>query len=310
MVKKEEFYYDSADKKTKIHAIKWYPENEKIIASVQISHGMLEFIDRYDEFARVLAEKGYLVSGNDHLGHGNSILTEVDKGFFCEEKGNQVVLEDIYKLMEIVKKEHPNVPYLVLGHSMGSFLIRQFITIYSEEVQGAIIVGTGYQPYALVKTGQLITGLMTIFKGWRYRSNFVNNLAIGKNNKKFEPSRTSCDWLSRDEKVVDAYINDQRTNFVFTLNAFYNMFKGILCLYKKRNLGLITKDLPILILSGEEDPVGDFGKAAVKLYDSFKELGMNKVTMKLYEDARHELLNETNRNKVYEDILEWIQNAV
>jgi len=310
MVKKEEFYYDSADKKTKIHAIKWYPENKKIIAIIQISHGMLEFIDRYDEFAKVLAEKGYLVVGNDHLGHGNSILTEWDMGFFCEEKGNQVVLEDIYKLMEIMKKEHPNVTYLVLGHSMGSFLIRQFITIYSEEVQGAIIVGTGYQPYALVKAGQLITSLMAIFKGWRYRSKFVNNLAIGNNNKKFEPSRTSCDWLSRDEKIVDAYVNDQRINFVFTLNAFYNMFKGILYLYKKENLKHMIRDLPILILSGEEDPVGDFGKAAVKVYDSFKKLGMNKVSMKLYEGARHEVLNEINRNKVYEDILKWVQNAI
>lgn len=310
MAKKEEFYYDSADKKTKIYAIKWYPENKKITAIIQITHGMLEFIDRYDEFANTLAENGILVAGNDHLGHGNSVLTEDDIGFFCEEKGNQVVLEDIHKLMEIVKKENPDVPYLVLGHSMGSFLIRQFITIYGVSIQGAIIIGTGYQPYVLVKTGKLITSVMSIIKGNRYRSNFVNNLAIGNNNKKFEPSRTSCDWLSRDEKIVDNYINDKRTNFVFTLNAYNNMFKGILYLYKKGNLKHIPKDLPILILSGKEDPVGDFGKAAVKVYNSYKELGMNKVSMKLYEGARHEVLNELDRNKVYEDILKWIQNAI
>lgn len=309
MVKKEEFYYDSADKKTKIHAIKWVPE-VKIKAVLQITHGMLEHIDRYNEFANALAAKGILVAGNDHLGHGSSLLTENDRGFFSECEGNKVVIEDIHKLMELIKKQHGDVPYFLLGHSMGSFLIRQYITIYNQGIDGAIIVGTGHQPYALLKSGLLITKIIAAFKGWRYRSKFVNNLAIGNNNKHFEPSRTNVDWLSKDEIIVDAYKNDKRINFIFTLNSYYNMFKGMICLYDNNNLKKMPKELPIIFLSGEQDPVGNFGKDVVKLHNNFKNLGMKDVSFKLYKDDRHEIINELDRETVYRDIENWILQRI
>jgi alpha-beta hydrolase superfamily lysophospholipase len=310
MVKKEEFYYDSRDKKTKIHGIKWIPVNQEIRIILQIVHGMLEHIDRYDDFANYLAENGILVVGNDHLGHGSSLAKEEDRGFFSEKDGNKVVMEDIFTLMNIIKSEYSNVPYFMLGHSMGSFLLRQYITIYEKTIDGAIIVGTGFQPYILVKSGEIITRLIAVFKGWGYRSKFVNNLAIGGNNKKFEPGNTDVDWLSRDEKIVDGYINDKRIDFIFTLNAYYNMFKGMLSLYDNSNLSKIDKNLPIILLSGEDDPVGNFGKDVIKAYNGYKNIGMRDVSYKLYKNYRHEIINELDRKVVYEDILNWIEERI
>lgn len=305
MVKKEEFYYDSSDKTTKIHGVKWIPDGE-VKGILQISHGMLEHMDRYNEFAVYLASNVILVAGNDHLGHGYSLTNEENRGYFCQDNGNKTVIEDMHKLRKIIETEFKHKPYFFLGHSMGSFLLRQYITIYNEGLHGAIIMGTGNQPYALLKSGIIITRLIALFKGWRYRSSFVNKLAIGNNNKKFEPARTSVDWLSKDEKRVDDYIRDKRIDFVFTLNAFYNMFKGMESLYNKNNLHNMNKELPVIFLSGAKDPVGNFGKDVKKVYDDFKEMGMKNLDIKIYEDDRHEILNETDRDIVYRDIEKWI----
>nr|WP_312579897.1 alpha/beta hydrolase [Sedimentibacter sp.] len=309
MVNKVEFYYDSADMITKIHAIKWVPEDE-IICILQIAHGMLEHIDRYDEFANAMAKLGIVVSGNDHLGHGTSLINEESRGFFSEIDGNKTVVEDIHKLGSILKKEYSDVPYFILGHSMGSFLVRQYITINNKGIDGALIIGTGYQPYYLLKLGLIITKIIANHKGWRYRSKFVTNLVFGKNNKKFEPSRTNVDWLSRDDKIVDKYKSDKKINFIFTLNSYYNMFKGMLCLYDKNNLAKMSKDLPIILLSGYNDPVGNFGSDVLKLYKNYMKLEMRDVSYKLYKDDRHEILNELDRETVYKDIEEWILNHI
>ncbi len=310
MVKKEEFYYDSSDNKTKIQGIRWIPENQTIIGILQIAHGMVEFIDRYDEFARVLAENGFLVVGNDHLGHGNSVLNKTDWGFFSEQNGAGVLLEDMHLLLNITKELYPRIPYFLLGHSMGSFLTRQFITVYGNELKGAIIVGTGCQPYIFVKAGQLLSVIIAKYKGWRYRSGLIDYLALGSNNKRFEPGRTPKDWLSRDKKIVDDYLADDRNNFVFTLNAYKNMFDFILYLYDKRNLVQMPKALPLLIISGKDDPVGDFGKGVLKVYESFNTLGMEAVSLKLYEGYRHEIINETGREIVYNDIIQWLYKYI
>ncbi len=307
MIIKEEFYYDSYDGVTKIHAIKWIPE-KKITGVLQISHGMLEHIDRYDDFANFMASHGILVAGNDHLGHGSSLLTEEDRGFFSEGDGNQSVIEDMRKLSEILKSQYKNLPYFMLGHSMGSFFVRQYISLY-DDLDGALIVGTGYQPYALVKSGMIISKVMAAFKGWRFRSKFINQLAVGGNNKYFQPARTRSDWLTRDEEEVDTYIKDKRIDFIFTLNAFYHMFKGMLNLYTKEHIDNIPKDLPVVLLSGEQDPVGDFGKDVKKLYDLYK-TKMTHVTIKLYKDHRHEILNELDKEKVYWDMLRWINKII
>lgn len=306
---RSEFCYNSSDGKTKIHAVKWIPENE-IKAVLQISHGMLEHIERYDEFANYMAEHGILATGNDHIGHGNSIINEEYRGFFGEEDGNNVLIEDMHSLMNIMKNEYPDKPYYILGHSMGSFLTRQFITTYGNEVDGVIISGTGQHPLGIIKFGMLITKLISSFKGWRYRSKFVNYLVIGGNNNKFKPARTKFDWLTRDDDIVDNYILDTRINFIFTLNGFYNMFKGMLVMNEQKNLDNIPVNLPMIFLSGEKDPVGRFGKDVLKAFYIYENLSMKKISMKLYNGDRHEILNELDREQVYEDILMWMNNLL
>jgi alpha-beta hydrolase superfamily lysophospholipase len=309
MVKKEEFYYDSSDKLTKIHGIKWIPDGE-VKGILQISHGMLEHMDRYHEFASYLAAKGILVAGNDHLGHGYSLRSEEDRGYFCRDNGNKTVIEDMHKLNLILKNEYKDIPCFFLGHSMGSFLLRQYITIYNEKLDGVIIMGTGNQTYALLKAGIIITRLIALFKGWRYRSSFVNKLAIGNNNIKFDPARTSVDWLSKDNNKVDDYIADKKIDFVFTLNAYYNMFKGMESLYKESNLQNMDKELPVIFMSGAKDPVGNFGKDVKNVYEDFKVMGMKYLDIKIYDDDRHEVLNEIDRETVYRDIEEWILRRI
>ena len=199
-MKKEEFYFDSNDGLTKIRALKFIPDGE-VKAILQISHGMVEFIDRYESFANYLCEKGFLVVGNDHLGHGGSVNSKEDWGYFAKKDGYRIVLNDILKLLNIVKKDYPNRNYFLLGHSMGSFLARLFLIEYGNELDGAIIMGTGQQSKGTLVAGKALTKLIGLFKGEKYRSSFINNMALGSYNKKFEPSTTHCDWLTKDEKI-------------------------------------------------------------------------------------------------------------
>lgn len=305
----EEFCFNSSNGKTKIHVVRWIPQNEKK-AILQISHGMLEHINRYEEFAKYLCEHGIIVVGNDHLGHGSSVISEDDRGYFDEADGNMVLIEDMHILMTMTKNEYPDLPYFILGHSMGSFLTRQFITIYGNEIDGAIISGTGQQPLMVIKFGIFITKLIAYIKGWSYRSNFVNFLALGGNNDKFKPARTKFDWLTRDDDIVDNYISDKRINFIFTLNGFYNMFISIIRMNDQIKLKQIPKMLPLIFLSGKMDPVGNFSKDVYKAFELYKNLGMENVDIKIYNEHRHEILNELDREQVYEDILIWMSDKI
>ncbi len=302
----DEFYYNSKDGKTKIRALIWIPETE-IKTVLQISHGMLEHMERYDEFAKYMAENGVLVVGNDHLGHGSSVNNEESRGYFGEVEGYHALIEDMHNLMRITKESYPKLPYYMLGHSMGSFLTRYFITVYGDEIDGAIIMGTGEQTSGNIKFGIFLTKFLASMKGWNYRSKYVNHLVLGNNNSKFEPTRTNCDWLTRDDEMVAAYLADDRINFIFTLNGFYNLFKVIYDMNEKDRVKRIPKNLPILFVSGENDPVGDFGKGVHKTYDMYKALGIKNISVKLYKEDRHEILNELDREQVYEDILSWIE---
>lgn len=302
---RSEFYYDSWDGKTKIHGIKWVPEDE-IRAVLQISHGMLEHAERYENFATYMVEHGILTVGNDHLGHGNSISHEEDRGYFHETDGNKILLEDMHELLNITKSEYPDVPYFILGHSMGSFLTRQFMALYGYEIDGVIISGTGQQPLWLIKFGMLVTELIAKFKGWRHRSKFVNYLALDRNIGKFKPARTKFDWLTRDDEIVDDYISDSRISFIFTLNGFYNLFYSMMKMTSPEYLDLVPRKLPLILLSGNMDPVGNFGKFIYDAFSIYENIGMKNVAMKLYSESRHEILNELDREQVYEDILMWI----
>ncbi|MBQ1741265.1 MAG: alpha/beta hydrolase, partial [Erysipelotrichaceae bacterium] len=275
----------------------------------QIAHGMVEFIDRYENFAAFLASKGILVVGNDHIGHGGSVKSEEDWGYFGEN-GNRILLDDMHELTRLTKEKYPNLPYFLLGHSMGSFYARQYLGEFGNELDGAIIMGTGLEPLFVVKGGMFLCKLIALFKGWRYRSNFVNQVAFGSYGKKFEPLRTRADWLSKDEALVDWYINEPRCSFLFTLNAYYSMFEGIARLHDKKLLEKVPKDLPIFFVSGEDDPVGSFGKEVVYSVETLKEVGVKNIDLKLYPNDRHEILNETDKETVYADLYEWLMKHI
>lgn len=312
---KENFYYDSSDGRTKIHACMWLPAGGEsgqtgVKGVVQIVHGMVEFIDRYDRFASFLAENGFCVVGNDHLGHGESVASEQDYGYFGEPNGNIFVIRDMRRLYRIVRSRYPEAPYILLGHSMGSFLVRQYINMYGIEVDGAIIMGTGYQSFGTLRTAMSLCRSIAFIHGWRYRSRLLTKMAMGSYNKRIHPTRTKNDWLTKDTEIVDAYNANPWNNFTFTVNAYYSMFRGIAAAQKDENLRRLRKDLPILLVSGAEDPVGDYGEGVRKVYDEYLRTGMTDVRMKLYPDDRHEILNELNYKDVYEEILQWLKEQV
>ena len=291
-----------------LHAFRCVPEGE-VRAILQLSHGMVEFIDRYKPLAESLAQRGILVTGNDHLGHGGSIRTKADYGYFAEPDGNRAVLEDLHSVTKLTKQLYPGVPYFLLGHSMGSFYARQYLCEYGQELSGAIIMGTGHQPKALVQFARSTCRALAAVHGWQYRSKLVANLSFMGYNKGLE-GRTTHDWLNRDAAEVDKYLADERCTFTFTLNAYYSMFSGILRLHDPAFLARMPKELPLLFLAGTADPVGDRGKGVLRAIQSLKAAGVQNIRCKLYPGARHELLVETNRQEVFADIAAWLNDQL
>ena len=305
---KDEFYFPSKDGNTEIHTIEWKPEGS-VKAVLQLSHGMVEYIGRYDEFAQFLCKEGFYVVGNDHLGHGKSIQSKSEYGFFNEKYGNACVLGDMHTLRRRTSKKYPDVPYYMLGHSMGSSLLRQYIQMYGNGLSGAILMGVvADRNKWLLKSGKRLCRIMAACRGWHYRSRLIDNMAIGAYNKRFKQAKTRADWITSDEKRLEAYVSDPLCSFIFTVNAYYHMFSGMLSMQKKESIFMIPKTLPILLLAGAEDPAGNCGKGVRKIYEKYKTAGIQDITLRLYAGDRHELLNETDRTQVYKDIWEWLEN--
>ncbi len=309
MVKKEEITFDSRDGKSKIHALRWVPEG-KIVCIVQIVHGMAEYIERYDALAQYLGEKGILVTGDDHLGHGKSVGKDGVYGYFCDQDPATVVVRDVHRLKKITQEEYPGIPYVLLGHSMGSFILRNYLFKYGTGIQGAIICGTGSQPKVLVKFCRLIAAVQGLFLGEKHVAKMIDHLAFGSYNKKIPDAKTAFDWLCTDEKVVDAYMSDDLCGFTFTVNGFKTLFTLLDRLNQEENLNAMPKELPVHFIAGDMDPVGNYGEGVKKAYKDFEKAGMKKISLKLYAGGRHELLNEKNKQQVYEDIYPWIMERV
>ncbi|BBF42025.1 lysophospholipase [Lachnospiraceae bacterium KM106-2] len=309
MINKQEYYLPSTNGVNKLHVVKWEPVGE-VTAILQISHGMVEFINRYDRFANYLAERGILVIGNDHLGHGFTAANDDELGFFPAEDGSKTVVSDLYQITKHAKGEHPGVPYYLLGHSMGSFMARRYLMTYGKELDGAIIMGTGNQPKAVIAAGKMVAGLISVFKGKRHRSKLMNTLSFGAYNKQFKPVRTSYDWLTKDETIVDAYAANKYCTYLFTLNGYQTLFNTFSFIMNKKNIQSIPKELPLFFVAGAKDPVGVNGKEVRKIYEQYKKMGIRDCKIKLYDNCRHEILNELEYETVYEDLYKWIIDKI
>ena len=268
-------------------------------------HGMAEHVDRYEAFAEYLTGKGILVTAEDHLGHGKSI-TDKGPGFFCRQDPATVVVRDVHRLKKMNQEAYPGVPYFILGHSMGSYILRNYLCRYGKGIDGAIIMGTGMEPKFRVLGLKVIVALATLVGQYSKPCTIADKAATGAYLKRIKNPRTSFDWLTKDEKIVDKYIEDPLCGFTFTGNGFKTLAETIWRLYKDSYISKMPVTLRTFIVSGTEDPVGNYGEGPKKVYDTFIAQGMQRVQIKLYEGDRHEILNELDKETVYEDIYNWI----
>lgn len=285
-----------------ISVYKWIPET-KVKAVLQIVHGMAEHAKRYDAFAKYLNERGIAVYAHDHRGHGESV-TDNDFGYYGEG-GFDLAVENTYTVTRMLKEDFPDVPNYILGHSMGSFVTQRFIQKHGDSVKKCILCGSNGPDFWLSLTGRIAAKTVSFIKGPKHYSKILNKLAFGSYNNRNE-NRTNSDWLSRDEAEVDKFINDPLCGKPVTADFFYELSKAIHDNFDKDELLRIPKRLPIFLIAGDMDPVGKYGKGVEKLYDVYKNIEIRDVQIKIYKGARHELLNEINKDEVMQDIYEFL----
>lgn len=307
MIQTIDFSYPSSDNLHTIHAREWIPEGSPR-GVVQIVHGVAEHIGRYDSVAQFLASHGYVVCGEDHLGHG--LTAGGTFGYFGPKGGWDLLSQDVRRLRELEKERHPGLPYVILGHSMGSFLTRTYLIRWPGTVEAAILSGTGQESAASVASCKALTGILCRLKGPDYVSKVINDLSLGAYNRAFKPNRTPSDWLSRDEAMIDAHLADPLCSFIPTVAMFRDMMGGLQFIADKTNLSHMNRETPIYFFSGDNDPVGSMGKGVRKVERMFQAAGCKDVTVKLYPGGRHEMLHEINRQDVLYDLLAWIEGKL
>lgn len=303
-VKKSVIKFKSSDDVNEVSGCYYDCEGVKPKYVLQISHGMCEYIGRYDDFAFFMAQNGFAVCGNDHLGHGGTSGSEGIDGYFGDKDGRKYILQDLHRMNSLASKRYPGLPIIMLGHSMGSFFARLYAATYPETLQGLIISGTG-GPNPLGGIGLFLTRIISKIKGSQYRSKLIHNMAFGAYLKQVESPATSYDWISRDKDIVDIYSKDAKCTFMFTVSAFHELMATLNAVSNKQWAEKINKNMPIYMFSGSKDPVGDYGKGVRTVYDMLKTSGVKDIELKLYDGGRHEMLNETNRKDVYADVLGW-----
>ncbi|MDO4547637.1 MAG: alpha/beta fold hydrolase [Clostridia bacterium] len=278
-------------------------------AIFQITHGMAEHWMRYAPFAGFLAQRGYVVCGHDDLGHGQTSADEYPDGFFAPKDGDQHVVNDIHKMTSLAKESYPGLPLILFGHSMGSFFARWACELWHDEIYAAIYCGTGGANPAAA-AGMALTALLSAISGPEHKSKLVDRLAFGAYQKRIPRPRTNFDWLSANEENVDKYIRDPKCGFLFSVGAFHDMMKVMRHVNSEQWSLSIRKDMPILIIAGEEDPVGNYGKGPREVAEGLKSREVHSVDIKLYPKMRHEILNEADRQTVWEDILLWCDKRI
>lgn len=289
----QEFTFLSSDGHTQLHGAQWTPADREPIAVLQIAHGVAEHILRYDDFARYLNDRGILVAGHDHLGHGKSLPEGGTPVYFGDGSTWETVVDDIHLLHDRLREQYPRLPILLMGHSMGSFLSRSYLIRYPGTVDAAIIMGTGWQPEMTIRGGLLLAGILSGLKGPDAVSKMVTNMAFGAYNKAFgDKPRTPNDWLSADTDNVDRYMADPLCGADATVGLFRQMLHGIRFNQRQSHLRQMDREMPVLFVAGDKDPVGSCGKGVRQTYDAFRAAGMRDCTLKLYPGLRHEILNE------------------
>lgn len=308
-MQKDEFTFKSTDGVT-IQAYRWQDSRTKTIGLIQIAHGMAEHAQRYESFAAFLTSQGFIVYANDHRGHGNSYSEETDKGFFAKRNGFEKVVEDTYLLTNIIKEENEDLPLFLFGHSMGSLIFRRYIQRFTNDIAGVILSGTAGNPGFIGKVGLILAKFERFIKGNKKKSPLMDKLIFGNHNKRFAPARTRHDFLTRDEDVVDTYVADDNCGFICTTSFYVDLLEGTLTIHRDKELAKTPKQLPIFLLAGDDDPVGDYGEGVQAVYEQYLENDLEQVSIKLYEKGRHEMLNELNKTEVYTDILNWIETIM
>lgn len=303
---KETYELNSFNELT-IHGYKWKPDGPAK-AALLISHGMAETIERYERFAHYLNDLGVAVYGHSHRGHGKTAGSIENLGILGEN-GWFKAKEDLKQAVDLVKNENPNIPVFVMGHSMGSFLSRDFLLDYSETIDGCILSGTGFMPMGLLNLGGTVSNMVVRLKGPKHKSKFLDTLSFGSYNKRIKPNNTSFDWLSRDPSEVEKYIEDPYCGNVHSASFFRDFLNNLKRILYTDTFKNKRENLPLFILSGTDDPVGGYKKGVLQTEAYYKAQNFD-VSCKLYEGGRHEMLNEINRLEVYEDIRQFIFNHI
>lgn len=305
----QDIFFTSSTGKNTIHVRKCLPDGQPR-AVIQIVHGIAEHIGRYDDFMAFLANSGFIVVGDDHLGHGQSAASPDELGFFDDTEGWDRAVDDIRTLRDMMHAEYHDLPYIFFGHSMGSFLTRTYLIKYPDRYDAAIISGTGHQNRALIFAGLAACSTIVRLHGPRSDGQLLNDIAFGTYNRKVAFPMTDFDWVSRDHESVRSYINDPYCGFVCKAGLYKDMMTGVKFITDQHNIDRMSKDQPIYFMSGDMDPVGDYGKGVERAYKAFCDAGLRDVSMRLYPGGRHEMLNEINRKQVYQDILDWLNSKM
>ncbi|MDD3877253.1 MAG: alpha/beta hydrolase [Bacteroidales bacterium] len=288
---------------------KWLPENvNEAKGVVQIAHGMAEHAARYAQFAQFLNSHGYIVYANDHRGHGKTAKSVRDIGFFGESNGWFTVVDDMHVLTELINKAHPDLPVYIFGHSMGSLLTRTYIALYPNAVKACVLCGTTGNPGIIRYIAMAIIYFYKTVKGKRARVKLLDTMSFGAFNKKIKKPVTQFDWLSTDPEEVNKYLDDPLCGVLFSVKFFEDLLTGLEFIFKKKYIQRIPKDFPLFFISGSDDPVGEFEKGVINAHNSYINEGLRNTTLKFYKNKRHELINETNREEVYTDVLNFLNN--
>ena len=310
-----EYSFSSADDRhTKIHAIKHEPDDGGVVAALQIVHGMQEHIERYSEFADYLTTKGFAVFGHDHIGHGDSVEGDSDRGIMHCSRPDETMVADMYSNYKIMREQYGDKPCFILGHSMGSYLLREFLSVRSADLaglNGAIIMGTGTEPDAAITAGAALCRLLMAVKGKDAPSEFIKGLMFGsKYYKQFDTTGAdpAKSWLSKNTENVIRYMSpdNKKDGGQFSLNGYMVLLRATKFDNSMNNIRRMNMDIPVLFVSGDQDPVGGMGEGVRKAYEKFRAAGVKDLSIKLYEGDRHEILNELDRETVYADLHGWM----